>query len=150
MSFRRDDAALRRRLSGTRDGEDALRHAGYSLTRQRRAVLDILERTRGAHPAAHDIFLELKGRYPRASLNTVYLTLRALEGIGKVAGRRWPNSPARFDARVERHVDVLCARCGAFEERMPEGSSYECVVVSAMAEGVCRACSAGVPSKGAA
>lgn len=38
----------------------------------------------------------------------------------------------------------------AFEKHVREASSYEGVVVSALAEGVCRACSAGVPSKGAA
>lgn len=153
------DAELRRVLEAERladarpNAERALRFSGFVLSPQQRAVLDILDETRGQHPTARDIFDELRKRHPRAAKNLVYLILRALEGHRLVAGRRFANSATRWDARVDPHVDVFCKRCGgveeveigasgeALEEDVKEGSSRSSVHLSVVSLGICRECS---------
>lgn len=139
---------------------ERFRARGLSYTSARRAVLAAVGE--GDHPSADEVHLAARAEHPRLALGTVYAALEALERVGLVASRRFPGSPARFDANLEPHVEVRCARCGAieeveagevasaFEERVREASSYEGVVVLPLAEGVCRACVGEAGGKGAA
>ena len=139
------------------------RARGLTLTRARRAVLAAVGE--GGHPTAAEVHLAARTEHPRLSLGAAYAALSALETVGLVAVRRWPNSPARYDTNLDPAVlPVRCVRCGAIEEvrtgaakpgatvemRVRKASTYEDIAVSVLAEGVCRACSGEAGGKGEA
>src|ERR671922_2753398 len=117
------------------DVREKLRRSGYTLTSQRRAVLEALSRAKG-HPSAEDVYLIVKKKNPRVALGTVYQALSVLEEIGVVGSKHWSESPTRYDLNVEPHLDIRCARCGAvseipgvelaeLEEHIRNNTSYE-------------------------
>ncbi len=131
---------------------EMFRRSGYTLTSQRRAVLDALKDCAG-HPSAEEVYLAVKRRNPKVALGTVYQALNVLEEIGLIEAKRWSESPVRYDLNVEPHHDIRCVRCGAVEEvpdvdlgdfaaRIRENTAYEVTSVSLVIEGVCPACRA--------
>ncbi|MGH3147045.1 MAG: Fur family transcriptional regulator, partial [Rubrobacter sp.] len=65
----------------TRSSEQGIREkfrrSGYTLTSQRRAVLEALSEVKG-HPSAEDVYLIVKRKNPRVALGTVYQALSVL------------------------------------------------------------------------
>lgn len=143
------DAARRANARG--NAEWNLRYAGHTLTPKNSSILDILEETRGQHPTARDIHEELLKRHPSAQLTSIYPVLHALESVSLVQSRRFGRLPKHFDVRVDPHVDVQCTGCGAIEEVEidPTAGSADARLTETR-KGLCRACSAGAASKGAA
>jgi Fe2+ or Zn2+ uptake regulation protein len=132
------------------DVREKLRHSGYTLTSQRRAVLDALAYSEG-HPSAEDVYLLVKRRNPRVALGTVYQALSVLEEVGIIESKRWSDSPTRYDLNTEPHTDIRCTRCGAVDEvpgveygglaaTVRANTSYRVTDVSLVIEGVCPAC----------
>jgi Fe2+ or Zn2+ uptake regulation protein len=135
------------------DIREKFRRSGYTLTSQRRAVLEALKEAQG-HPSAEDIYLIVKKNNPRVALGTVYQALSVLEEIGVVGSKHWSESPTRYDLNVEPHLDIRCARCGEvseiagvelgeLEERIRENSPYEVTRTTVVIEGLCPACRNG-------
>lgn len=133
-----------------RDVREKLRLSGYTLTSQRRAVLDALEDSEG-HPSAEDVYLLVKRRNPRVALGTVYQALSVLEEVGVIESKRWSESPTRYDVNTEPHTDIRCVRCGAVDEvpgveyggldgAVRANTPYRVTNVSLVVEGVCPAC----------
>ena len=131
---------------------ERFRRSGYTLTSQRRAVLDALKDS-GGHPSAEDVYLAVKRRNPKVALGTVYQALNVLEEIGLIEAKRWSESPVRYDLNVEPHHDIRCMRCGAVEEvpgvdlgdfaaRIRENTAFEVTSASLVIEGLCPACRA--------
>jgi Fe2+ or Zn2+ uptake regulation protein len=131
---------------------EKFRRSGYTLTSQRRAVLEALKEARG-HPSAEDIYLIVKKKNPRVALGTVYQALSVLEGIGVVGSKHWSESPTRYDLNVEPHLDIRCARCGEvseipgvelgeLEERIRNNTPYQVTRTTMVIEGLCPACRA--------
>src|SRR5919199_6147565 len=136
-----------------RDIREKFRRSGYTLTSQRRAVLEALEEA-NSHPSAEDIYLIVKKKNPRVALGTVYQALSVLEKIGVVDSKHWSESPTRYDLNVEPHIDIRCAGCGEvsevpgvelgeLEERISESTPYEVTRTTMVVEGLCPACRAG-------
>lgn len=132
------------------DVREKLRHSGYTLTSQRRAVLDALADSEG-HPSAEDVYLLVKRRNPRVALGTVYQALSVLEEVGIIESKRWSDSPTRYDLNTEPHTDIRCTRCGAVDEvpgveygglpaTVRANTPYRVTNVSLVIEGVCPAC----------
>ncbi len=135
------------------DIREKFRRSGYTLTSQRRAVLEALKEARG-HPSAEDIYLVVKKKNPRVALGTVYQALSVLEEIGVVGSKHWSESPTRYDLNVEPHLDIRCVRCGVvseipsvelgeLEERIRNNTPYEVTGVTMAIEGLCPACRDG-------
>jgi Fe2+ or Zn2+ uptake regulation protein len=133
-----------------RDIREKFRRSGYTLTSQRRAVLEALEEA-NSHPSAEDIYLIVKKKNPRVALGTVYQALSVLEEIGIVGSKHWSESPTRYDLNVEPHVDIRCARCGEvseipgvelreLEEHIRNNTTYEVTHATMVIEGLCPAC----------
>ena len=131
---------------------ERFRRSGYTLTSQRRAVLDALKDS-GGHPSAEDVYLAVKRRNPKVALGTVYQALNVLEEIGLIEAKRWSESPVRYDLNTEPHHDIRCGRCGTVEEvpggdlgdfaaRIRENTAFEVTSASLVIEGVCPACRA--------
>ena len=139
-------------MPGTLEGDirEKFRRSGYTLTSQRRAVLEALSETKG-HPSAEDIYLTVKKKNPRVALGTVYQALSVLEEIGVIGSKHWSESPTRYDLNVEPHLDIRCAGCGEvseipgvelgkLEEDIRSNTSYEVTRAMVVIEGLCPAC----------
>jgi Fur family transcriptional regulator, ferric uptake regulator len=132
------------------DIREMFRRSGYTLTSQRRAVLEAL-REAGGHPSAEDIYLIVKKRNPRVALGTVYQALSVLEEIGVVGSKHWSESPTRYDLNLEPHLDIRCARCGTvseipgvelgeLEESIRHSTPYKVTRTTIAIEGLCPSC----------
>lgn len=133
-----------------RDVREKFRQSGYTLTSQRRAVLDALKEFKG-HPSAEEVYLTVKKKNPKVALGTVYQALSVLEEIGLICAKRWSESPVRYDLNTRPHHDIRCTRCGAVEEipgvdlgdlydAVRENTPYEVTETTLVIEGVCPSC----------
>jgi Fur family ferric uptake transcriptional regulator len=99
----------------------ALREAGYRLTRPRLAVLQVLqENSRYLSPA--EICECGRALYPSLGLVTVYRTLEMLDKLGlarRVHGRGNCHGYARADSASGHYL--VCRRCGQVTEFPCEG-----------------------------
>jgi Fur family transcriptional regulator, ferric uptake regulator len=132
------------------DIREKFRRSGYTLTSQRRAVLEALKEAQG-HPSAEDIYLIVKKKNPRVALGTVYQALSVLEEIGVVGTKHWSESPTRYDLNVEPHLDIRCAGCGEVSEipgvelgelemSIRDNTPYEVTRTTMVIEGLCPSC----------
>ncbi len=132
------------------DIREKFRRSGYTLTSQRRAVLEALRDTRG-HPSAEDIYLLVKKKNPRVALGTVYQALSVLEEIGVIGSKHWAESPTRYDLNTEPHLDIRCRRCGEvaeipgvelgnLEAQIQENTPYSVSSTTLVVEGLCPTC----------
>jgi Fe2+ or Zn2+ uptake regulation protein len=132
---------------------EEFRRSGYTLTSQRRAVLEALSEAKG-HPSAEDVYLIVKRKNPRVALGTVYQALSVLEEIGVIGSKHWSESPTRYDLNVEPHLDIRCERCGevseipgvefaGLEERIRDNTPYKVTRATVLVEGLCPACNKG-------
>lgn len=129
---------------------EKFRRSGYTLTSQRRAILDALRHSKG-HPSAEDVYLVVKRKNPRVALGTVYQALSVFEEIGVVGSKHWSESPTRYDLNVDPHLDIRCVECGKvsevpgvgigdMESRIRENTPYEVTSASLVVEGICPEC----------
>jgi Fur family transcriptional regulator, ferric uptake regulator len=136
-----------------RDVREKFRRSGYTLTSQRRAVLEALNAFRG-HPSAEEVYLLVKKRNPKVALGTVYQALSVLEEIGLIEAKRWSESPVRYDLNTEPHYDIRCTKCDEvaeipgvkfenFAARLRGNTPYEVTKAALVLEGVCPACQEG-------
>ncbi len=133
-----------------RDVREKFRRSGYTLTSQRRAVLDALKDFKG-HPSAEEVYLLVKKRNPKVALGTVYQALSVLEEIGLIEAKHWSDSPVRYDLNTEPHYDIRCTRCDEvaeiagvefedFAARIRDNTAYEVTNAALVIEGVCPDC----------
>jgi len=133
-----------------RDVRETFRRSGYTLTSQRRAVLEALKEFDG-HPSAEEVYLVVKKKNPKVALGTVYQALSVLEEIGLIGAKRWSDSPVRYDLNTNPHYDIRCTRCGEVEEvpglefedfaaRVRQSTPYEVTNATLVIEGVCPDC----------
>jgi Fe2+ or Zn2+ uptake regulation protein len=86
------------------------------ITRQRRAILDVLGRSH-SQTSALQLYDAVRDAHPEIGLTTVYRTLALLEGIGAV--RRLHGGEACETVVSAHHShghSVVCESCGAVEE----------------------------------
>ncbi len=86
--------------------EDALRTAGIRLTRQRIALLQVLEEA-DDHPDANELHRRAQQLDASVSLATVYRTLSVLEDNGIVQRHAFQGAPARFETADAPHHDHI-------------------------------------------
>ena len=134
------------------DIREKFRRSGYTLTSQRRAVLDALKDFKG-HPSAEEVYLLVKKKNPKVALGTVYQALSVLEEIGLIEAKRWSETPVRYDLNIEPHHDIRCTRCGEVAEipdvefedfamLIRDKTPYQVTNTSLIIEGVCPDCQA--------
>ncbi|GAB5603284.1 transcriptional repressor [Thermus sp. FJN-A] len=81
------------------------------LTRQRRAVLEVVRRARN-HPDAAWIYQEVRKEVPKVSLGTIYRTLDALVEEGYLIPITKAGEATRYDANLHPHLHLVCEACG--------------------------------------
>ncbi len=137
-------------VTAQEDIRERFRRSGYTLTSQRKAVLEALGESRG-HPSAEDVYLLVKRKNPRVALGTVYQALGVLEEIGVIGAKHWSDSPTRYDLNVGPHLDIRCVDCGEVSEvpgigfddleaSIQAATPYEVTRATVVVEGLCPAC----------
>lgn len=84
------------------------------LTKQRKAVLEVVRSARGHHPDAAWVYAEVRKQVPSISLGTVYRTLDALTEEGYLAPLSRPGEALRYEANLDGHLHMVCRRCNRF------------------------------------
>lgn len=97
------------------DFSERLRGHGLRVTRQRLAVLAVLE----AHPhsSADAVVETVRGEIPDLSIQSVYNVLNDLTGLGILRRFSPPHSAALYETRVDdNHHHAVCTSCGRVED----------------------------------
>lgn len=92
-----------------------LRAAGRRVTRQRLAVLAAVDRL--PHSTADDVVTAVRAELTDITLQSVYVVLSDLTVSGLLRRIEPPNSPARYETRVnDNHHHAVCTGCGRIED----------------------------------
>ena len=99
--------------------ENSLKERGVRMTRQRRILLDLLDRS-GRHLDAESLYKLAKEKDPKLNRVTVYRTLKLLkEGglIDELDLMHFEGDQHYYESRLkQQHAHVICLRCGKVEE----------------------------------
>ncbi len=82
------------------------------LTPQRIAIYKQLLASK-EHPAADDVYQQVKKGYQHISFDTVYRTLLTFVEIGLIRAVEGYGEPRRFDPDLSCHHHLRCLRCNA-------------------------------------
>jgi Fur family ferric uptake transcriptional regulator len=97
----------------------SLKQKGVRMTRQRRILLDLIDRT-GAHLDAERLYALARERDPKINRVTVYRTLKMLKTGGLVDEldlMHQVGDQHYYETRLKReHAHVICLGCGQVEE----------------------------------
>jgi Fe2+ or Zn2+ uptake regulation protein len=85
-------------------------------TRQRQAILEVVERSHD-HPTAAQVYERVRVAEPGVGFATVYRNLRTLADEGKISEIR-SGEVSQYDRRTERHDHAICQRCGKLVDLM--------------------------------
>jgi len=88
-----------------------LKAAGFRLTPQRRAIVEMFHADAG-HLTPQQVFVALCEVVPSMSLATVYNTLEVLEEVGLLTRVTGHDGQTYFDPTVVPHHHALCDGCG--------------------------------------
>src|SRR5579863_8878992 len=99
--------------------ENSLKERGVRMTRQRRILLDLLDRS-GRHLDAESLYKLGKEKDPKLNRVTVYRTLKLLKKGGLVDEldlMHHEGDQHYYETRLKQeHAHVICLRCGRIEE----------------------------------
>lgn len=98
---------------------ERFRDIGFKLTPQRLAILEYLDGNK-KHPSAEEIYGSVKDKFPTMSFATVYNTLEALKGKGKVAELNIDPERKRYDPNTNPHHHLICIKCRRVVDVMKE------------------------------
>jgi Fur family peroxide stress response transcriptional regulator len=124
---------------------------------KRSLILEAVNST-DTHPGVQWLYGQIRKKYPRLSIATVYRTIREACEEGDIVSRGVVNGEERFDAATSPHPHAVCKICGKIRdipERVPadpdEGSAFgvpgfSCDRREAVYYGVCDACAASASS----
>lgn len=93
----------------------SLRSVGRRVTKQRLAVLAAVERS--PHSTADDVVTAARAELADITVQSVYVVLSDLTVSGLLRRIEPPNSPARYETRVnDNHHHAVCTGCGRIED----------------------------------
>jgi len=96
-----------------------LQENNYRLTRQRKAILQVMLDSQGKHLSAEEVFWEAKKTLPNIGIATVYRTLEKFASMEVLFKTMFEGSKYRYElAEVNKHHHhhVLCLNCGQIYE----------------------------------
>ncbi|MBK6690950.1 MAG: transcriptional repressor [Myxococcales bacterium] len=131
---------------------EGLRAAGFKITAQRRAIVELFADD-ASHPTAQSIYERLRDAHPGLSFATVYNTLDALSSAG-TAGLLRVGTASRFDPNTAPHEHAICSVCESIldlplldrGEVLPDrqdalaAHGFQVAAVETLYRGVCREC----------
>ncbi len=83
----------------------------YRMTRQRKVILQVLQKDVTTHPSADEVYDIVRRDLPRISLGTVYRNLEILCELGEIQKLEFGGAHKRFDGNPHAHYHVRCALC---------------------------------------
>jgi Fur family peroxide stress response transcriptional regulator len=92
-----------------------LRNKNFRITPQRIAIIKYLLKT-DLHPNAEEIYQSIQNNFPMVSMATVYKTLDFLKNEGILLEVGSTNGRNRYEANVEKHVNMVCKNCGKIDD----------------------------------
>jgi Fur family ferric uptake transcriptional regulator len=108
------DRAARKRKG--RSATETLRQKGFRMTPQRRLVLEAVEGSEG-HLSAEDIYEQVRARYPRFHISTVYRNLELLKEQGLITETDLGQGHLSYHYQEKgHHHHLICEKCGAVVE----------------------------------
>jgi Fur family ferric uptake transcriptional regulator len=115
----REFATLKTVLPAAAGIQNSLRERGVRLTRQRRILLDLLDRS-GKHLNAETLYQLAKEKDPKLNRVTVYRTLKLLKVGGLIDELdllHFEGDQHYYESRLKQeHAHLICLRCGKVEE----------------------------------
>ena len=94
-----------------------LKDAGLKATQPRIKILSILERHRGRHMTAEDVYRALMEAGDDLGLATIYRVLTQFESAGLVIRHHFAEGHAVFELDSGEHHDhIVCTDCGRVTE----------------------------------
>ncbi len=108
----------------TQRGLERLRTAGFRLTPQRKAILQVFD-GEPEHLTPQQIFGRLEDSVPSLSLATVYNTLELFEDVGLVIRFNAHDGQTYFDPTTEPHHHAVCDNCGEIFDVQLETDSLQ-------------------------
>jgi Fur family ferric uptake transcriptional regulator len=107
------------RMAATGTSRDTLSTRGVRLTRQRKILLDLIDKT-GRHLDAESLYQLAKEKDPKLNRVTVYRTLKILKEGGLVDELDLMHQTGEQHyyetRRKQEHAHVICLGCGKIEE----------------------------------
>jgi Fur family ferric uptake transcriptional regulator len=91
---------------------ELLRERGHRMTSQRRAIVDVVMRTKG-HITPPDVVQSVKKKVPSVDESTVYRTLALLEEVGVLSHAHLHGGPEYHHVDAHDHVHLACSNCGS-------------------------------------
>jgi Fe2+ or Zn2+ uptake regulation protein len=96
---------------------EALEHAGYRLTRPRRAMADLIASRAGATFTAAELVADVRARHLGIGRATVFRAIDLLAAVGAVERIDLQNGEHAYVACVPtHHHHVICVRCAGSAE----------------------------------
>jgi Fur family transcriptional regulator, ferric uptake regulator len=99
--------------------QSSLQERGVRMTRQRRILLELLDRS-GRHLDAESLYQMAKEKDPKLNRITVYRTLKLLKAGGLVDEldlMHFEGDQHYYETRLKQeHAHVVCLRCGKVDE----------------------------------
>ncbi|NOZ24918.1 MAG: transcriptional repressor [Nitrospirae bacterium] len=86
------------------------KETGFKLTPQRLAILAYLDGNTN-HPAAEDIYRDVRKSFPTMSFATVYNTLEALKRRGEIIELTIDPERKHYDPNTDPHHHLICLSC---------------------------------------
>ena len=111
-----------------------LKELGLKITPQRLAILDFLDGNT-SHPAAIDIYRNLKKKYPSMSMATVYNTVDVLAKNGMLLELPITKDKLNYDPDTSAHDHAFCSRCGKIFDIFPDKAAIPAEPQSVALEG---------------
>lgn len=96
-----------------------LKDAGLRVTPQRHAILEAVY-SLGNHPSAEQVIDYIRVRYPGIATGTVYNVLDVMVESGLVKRVKTDKDAMRYDAIMNRHHHIYCAKSDRIEDYFDE------------------------------
>jgi len=91
---------------------ETLRNKGYRMTPQRLVVLAAIQNSED-HISADEIYAQVRSKYPRMNISTVYRTLELLTELGLVTQTDLGENRLCYHfADKGQHHHLICQKCG--------------------------------------
>lgn len=126
---------------------------GYRLTKQRRAILEVLEECRGRHLSANEVYIQLLKKGTKYHMATIYRTLNLLEKEGIIHGMSFKEKHLHYELYHPYEIHFYCRNCkkvieieNPFGEKLLEelqekiGHKFEIEKYLVLVEGICSSC----------
>ncbi|HHV72959.1 MAG TPA: transcriptional repressor [Clostridia bacterium] len=97
--------------------KNKLKKSGYRLTKQRKAIIEVLLEFSGHFLSAQEIFLKVKAKHPQTNFSTIYRNLETLENLNIIHKTNLVNDTSFYEliSNENHHHHIICKGCGKTE-----------------------------------